>query len=51
MKEAMSEELPSEILTREKKGFSIPLQAWKEELMSSKQNTRTFVLNEIFDIY
>lgn len=50
MKEAFKNEIPDEILNREKKGFSIPLDTWKEDLMEQPQNIRTFVLDEIFNI-
>lgn len=51
MKEAFKNEIPDEILNREKKGFSIPMETWREEIMDKSQNVRMFVLNEIFDIW
>lgn len=49
MKKAFQDEIPKDILHREKKGFSIPLQTWREELMENPQNPRRFVLDEIFN--
>lgn len=50
MKKAFKYEIPEEILHREKKGFSIPLQTWRDQLMENPQNSRRFVLDEIFHI-
>lgn len=49
MKEAFKNEIPEEILNREKKGFSIPLKTWREEIMDKPQDVRTFVLDEFYN--
>lgn len=50
LKKAFQDKVPDEILYRDKKGFSIPLKSWRDELMDNPQNSRRFVLEEIFNI-
>lgn len=50
MKEAFKESLPEQILNREKKGFSIPMSSWKDEVLQSSNNSKEFVLEHLFNI-
>lgn len=49
MKEAFKNNLPIEIIERDKKGFSIPIHNWKE-LQSNEFNRQEKILNNIFGL-
>ena len=51
MKEAFKDILPDEILNRGKKGFSIPMSSWKDDVLKSSNNPKEFVLERIFNIH
>ncbi len=48
MKYAFREMLPSEIIQRGKKGFSIPIGRWKLDLMGRKSTMPEYILEELY---
>lgn len=50
MKTAFSNILPAEIINREKKGFSIPMNDWAPNLFGSGINSKEYILQNLFSI-
>jgi asparagine synthase (glutamine-hydrolysing) len=50
MKKAFSNILPAEIIHREKKGFSIPMNDWAPNLFGSDVNLKKYILKNLFSI-
>ena len=48
-KEILMNQLPDEILFREKKGFSIPFTSWKKKVFKNENTKQDYVLNHIFN--
>ncbi len=48
MKYAFSDTVPAEIISRRKKGFSIPTGRWKGQLMQRGGSMQEYILNELY---
>ena len=50
MKYVLKDTLPSEIIHRKKKGFSIPLSSWENKILKSEQTPQEIILKEIYGL-
>ena len=50
MKQAFNDVLPEEIINRDKKGFSIPLRSWKDDLFESGADLKEYVIDQVFKL-
>jgi asparagine synthase (glutamine-hydrolysing) len=50
MKKSYCNQLPEEIINREKKGFSIPVSAWAPSIIGSGVSTKEYILKNMFFI-